>query len=129
MISRRTARTSSGRASQTRAGDEDVRPLLAEILRQRGYDAVHVLEVNRAGLGDREQSAYATEQQRAILTHNIRDFVVIDRAYRAEGIEHYGIVVSDQVPLRSLLRRTLRCLSHQSTTQMYNRVVWLQDFK
>jgi predicted nuclease of predicted toxin-antitoxin system len=23
--------------------DEDVRPLLAEILRQRGYDAVHVL--------------------------------------------------------------------------------------
>lgn len=29
--------------------DEDVRPLLAEILRQRGYDVVHVLEVGRGG--------------------------------------------------------------------------------
>ena len=31
--------------------DEDVRVVLSEILRQRGYDAVHVLEVDRGGRG------------------------------------------------------------------------------
>ena len=30
--------------------DEDVRPILGEILRQRGYDAVHVLDAGRTSL-------------------------------------------------------------------------------
>ena len=29
--------------------DEDVRPILGEILRQRGYDAIHVLDAGRTG--------------------------------------------------------------------------------
>ena len=45
--------------------DEDVRPALGEILRQRGYDAIHVLELGRAGKSDAEQLAYATSEQRA----------------------------------------------------------------
>ena len=39
--------------------DEDVRPILGEILRQRGYDAVHVLDAGRTGQSDAEQLAYA----------------------------------------------------------------------
>ena len=39
--------------------DEDVRPLLGEILRQRGHDVVHVIEVDRAGKTDVDQLAYA----------------------------------------------------------------------
>ena len=34
--------------------DEDVRPILGEILRQRGYDAVHVLDAGRTGQSDAE---------------------------------------------------------------------------
>ena len=34
--------------------DEDVRVKLGEILRQRGYDAIHVLETDRAGKTDPE---------------------------------------------------------------------------
>ncbi len=55
-------------ASITLFLDEDVRPLLAEILRQRGYDATQVLEVNRAGKSDLEQLVYAVSQGRAMLT-------------------------------------------------------------
>ena len=44
--------------------DEDVRLLLAEILRQRGYDAWHVLERNRGGRSDAEQLAFAVTQRR-----------------------------------------------------------------
>lgn len=32
--------------------DEDVRVLLAEVLRNRGYNASHVLEVGRTGKSD-----------------------------------------------------------------------------
>ena len=35
--------------------DEDVRPILGEILRQRGCDAVHVLDAGRTGQSDAEQ--------------------------------------------------------------------------
>jgi predicted nuclease of predicted toxin-antitoxin system len=65
--------------------DEDVRPLLAEILRQRGYDAVHVLDLERTGKTDAEQLEFAVSQQRSILTHNIRDFLGLDRRYRTSG--------------------------------------------
>ncbi len=40
--------------------DEDVRVVvLADILRQRGYDAIHVLEIGRAGRSDLDQFTYA----------------------------------------------------------------------
>lgn len=116
-------------ASITLFLDEDVRPLLAEILRQRGYDAAHVLEANRAGKNDLEQLTHAVSQGRAILTHNIRDYLLLDRQYRDQGKEHCGIIVSDQVPLRELLRRTLRCLSRYTAEEARNQVIWLQDFK
>jgi predicted nuclease of predicted toxin-antitoxin system len=109
--------------------DEDVRPLLAETLRQRGFDARHVDEPKRSGLSDAEQLAFAAKQRRAFLTHNIRDFVLLDRAYRMKGLTHYGILVCDQVPFRELLRRTLRCLDRESEADIRNRVIWLQDFK
>lgn len=35
--------------------DEDVRVKLGEILRQRGYDVIHVLEAERGGTWSREQ--------------------------------------------------------------------------
>jgi hypothetical protein len=55
--------------------DEDVRVLLAEVLRERRFDALHVLEIARGGLSDFEQLAYAADQGRAFLTHNIHDYV------------------------------------------------------
>lgn len=109
--------------------DEDVRVLLAQVLRQRGYDVVHVLEAGRTGLSDLEQLEYAVAQGRCVLTHNIRDFVVVHKACQAEGRDHAGIIVSDQLPFRELLRRSLRCMSRLSTDDMRNRLVWLHDYK
>jgi predicted nuclease of predicted toxin-antitoxin system len=102
--------------------DEDVRFLLAETLRRRGYDAVHVLERNRGGRSDPDQLDFAVTQRRAILTHNIAHFVVLDREYHATRKTHYGILVCNQVPFRELLRRTLRCLSRLTAEEVHNRV-------
>lgn len=109
--------------------DEDVRPLLAQTLRERGFDARHVVELKRGGLSDPEQLAFAVKQRRPILTHNIRHFVLLDREYRQKGQTHSGILLSDQVPFRVLLRRTLRCLGQKSDADIQNQVVWLHDFR
>jgi len=109
--------------------DEDVRVLLAEILRQREYDVVHVLEVGRGGQGDAEQLVYAVSQKRVILSHNIRDYRLLSRQYQEAGKQYPGIIVSDQLSLRELLRRTLRCLNRLTAEEADNKFVWLQDFK
>lgn len=78
--------------------DEDVRVKLGEILRQRGYDVIHVLEAGRTGKTDPEQLAYAATLHRAILTHNIRDFMILNKQYHEEGREHFGTLLSGQLP-------------------------------
>jgi predicted nuclease of predicted toxin-antitoxin system len=107
--------------------DEDVRPLLGEILRQRGCDAVHVLQVGRAGKSDAEQLAYATSQQRTILTHNSRHFSLLSQKYHEEDKQHFGILLSPQVPLTDLLRRVLRFLGRHTADDVKNNVFWLNQ--
>lgn len=107
--------------------DEDVRPMLGEILRQRGYDAIHVLEAGRAGKSDAEQLAYAVSQQRTILTHNIRHFRLLNQRYHEEGRQHFGILLSGQVTLRNLLRRALRFLGRHTADDVKNNLLWLNE--
>jgi len=105
--------------------DEDVRPMLAEILRMRGYDAVSCIEMGRTGATDEEQMIAAIREKRAILTHNIRDFVKLHTKFEKE---HFGIVLSDQVPIKILLRRVLRLLSTMSQEDIKGCMIWLSDF-
>ncbi len=107
--------------------DEDVRPMLGEVLRQRGYDAVHVLDAGRTGKSDADQLAYAVSQQRAILTHNVRHFRLLNQKYHEEGRRHFGILLSAQVPLRDLLRRSLRFLGRHTADDVRNNVLWLDE--
>jgi predicted nuclease of predicted toxin-antitoxin system len=107
--------------------DEDVRPMLGEILRQRGYDAIHVLDAGRAGKSDAEQLAYAVSQQRIILTHNIRHFRLLNQKYHEEDRQHFGILLAAQVPLRDLLRRALRFLGRHTANELRNNVLWLDE--
>jgi predicted nuclease of predicted toxin-antitoxin system len=109
--------------------DEDVHTLLSKTLRRRGFDVQHVVELKRSGLSDLEQLAFAVSQRRAYLTHNIRDYMLLDREYRTKGQSHFGILLCDQVPFRELLRRTLRCLGRKSEAEIRNQIVWLHEFK
>jgi predicted nuclease of predicted toxin-antitoxin system len=107
--------------------DEDVRPLLGEILRQRGYDVLHVLDIDRCGLTDNEQLEYAVRDRRAILTHNVKDFILLDKHYREQNREHFGILLAEQAPLRVLLRRTLRFISRHSADDVNGNLFWIAD--
>ena len=54
--------------------DEDVIPLAAQLLRERGIDAVSVHDVSALGLTDHEQLRRATEDARTLVTFNYHDF-------------------------------------------------------
>ncbi len=109
--------------------DEDVDPLLARILTARGYDVLTTQEVHRVSSSDADQLVFAAQEHRALLTHNIAHFNRLARDWAAQGKEHPGIVVSDQLPLKELLARVLRLLHHHTPDTLHNRVVWLQDFR
>jgi len=79
--------------------DEMMDPLLAQILTAQGYDIETTAAAGRANqrIDDERQLEYATEHDRAILTFNARDFVRIDRQWKAAGMRHAGIVASAQI--------------------------------
>ncbi len=76
---------------------------------------------------DEEILEWAVGERRALLTHNIRDFVPLAAAYAERGWEHHGVVVSDRVPFRVLLARTVRLLGRRQAEDLVNAVEWLQN--
>ena len=109
--------------------DEDVDPLLAQVLRNRGIDCLSTQEANNCGKSDKDQLAFAVNHGRAFLTFNVRDFVQISQNYAVEGKKHSGIILSQHHPFRELLRRTLLLLQKHGKEELTNRTVWLQDYQ
>jgi len=63
--------------------DRHIMGRLAVDLRGRGYDVVRTEEVGKDTATDEEQLAFATAENRAILTFNIRDFAPLHEAWQA----------------------------------------------
>jgi len=108
--------------------DADVHGKLAELIRQRGFDAVSAYEVGNERLDDSEQLAYAFSQGRAVLTCNISHFASLFDEYWQGGREHYGIVVSEQLPIGEMLRRALNLLNSVTADEMRNNWKNLAEF-
>ena len=108
--------------------DEDVDARLAEELRKRGYDAESCLEAGRSNqrIPDDEQLAYATEQGRAILVFNVRDYVPLDVAWKANNQQHAGIIASPKIAdLGELLRRVVNHLDTTDPEVQRDTLLWL----
>lgn len=109
--------------------DENLDPLMAEVLRQRGYDAVAVGPIGKAGTSDRELIKWASGEDRAIITLNTVDFLELAREYSESGWEHAGIIVSAQAPFRDLLARMTRLLTRKQAEDLFNTVEWLHNYR
>jgi len=109
--------------------DEDIDPLLAKVLRDRGVDCLSTQQAGNCGLSDTDQLAFATSQGRAIVTFNIKDFIQLSHEYAASGLHHEGIILSNHILFRELLRRMLSFLRDYPDEPLMDRVLWLQDYK
>lgn len=109
--------------------DEDLTDRLAVALRSRKFDVISAHEVEMRGKTDKEQLDYAVKDGRIILTRNVRHFVKLQREYFEKKIDHYGIVVTDYLHFKELLRRLLNFLNKTTAEEMENRLEWLQNYK
>ena len=105
--------------------DEDVHSGLAHALRNRGYDVIHAQELDRKGKSDSEQLSFATQQKRCIFTFNVKDFVILHNQYVKSGKEHWGVIVSKQLPFRETMSKLLRLLQGIERETMKNELKFL----
>lgn len=109
--------------------DEHIWVSLAKILRDQGFDVYHVTEVGLEQTPDPFILQRAVENHQAVVTFNIKDFIPLSIEYFEDGNEHYGIVVSDQVPQGELQKRVTNLLNSITAEQLKNTVRYLQEFK
>lgn len=112
--------------------DRHIMSRLAIDLRGRGYDVLTTEEAGKDTAPDEEQLGFATAENRAILTFNIRDFAPLHEAWQAAERRHAGIIVSQQMGSRQygvLLQRMLRLLNHFTAEEMVGNFVHLEQFK
>jgi hypothetical protein len=109
--------------------DEDVHKRVASALRLRRFDVISAHEVGRWGLSDAEQLTYAATEGRALFTYNTPDYLRLHLAWLQRGQEHYGIIVSDQLPIGETVRRLLNLLNCVTADEMQNQIRWLQAFQ
>ncbi len=83
------------------------------------------MEVGLLGASDDVVFQRAIEQGRAILTHNVADFLALTEQLADEGRAHAGLFLSPQLPFGDLLRRTLRAIRDRGADDLANAVVWL----
>ena len=111
--------------------DEHVTPVLAQILRQRGYMAQSAQEAGMLERDDEDHLAHATRRGMAILTFNRDDFERLAREWTEAGREHGGIVISPQFGIEQmtgLLHPIIRLLDSLTADEIRNQVVYLQRF-
>jgi len=109
--------------------DEHIWSGLPQALAQRGYDAAHACALDHIAWEDNDHLAYAAEQGRAVLTFNTAGFELLAAEWFFAGKEHAGIIMSDQIPIGELLRRTERLLQRVSADEMHNSLRYLQAYK
>ncbi len=73
--------------------DEDLSPVIAQLLRQRGLDAISAHEIGLIQVSDQEQLDRAAAQGRAIVTRNGHDFKVLAAERIQSQHPHAGIIV------------------------------------
>ncbi|MCA9263090.1 MAG: DUF5615 family PIN-like protein [Planctomycetales bacterium] len=108
--------------------DEDIYGAIAPALRDKGIDAMAARETGRLGDSDESQLTWASNNQRAIVTFNVADFVRLHTQWLMIGQHHCGIVVSTQRPIGDLLIRLLNLASSTDQSSMKDRLDFLSDW-
>nr|BAL56314.1 hypothetical conserved protein [uncultured Acetothermia bacterium]BAL60144.1 hypothetical conserved protein [Candidatus Acetothermum autotrophicum] len=111
--------------------DEMIPTDLARLLRQYSYDVITAQEAGMLGKADSEHLEYASAQDRALLTFNIRDFAKLHKTWLTEGKHHAGIIISPELEMRrfsELLRLCLKLLDQALPEELADRLCYLQEF-
>jgi len=106
--------------------DEDADARLADSLQQRGYDVETTVDASRLAASDEQQLRYAADQQRVLVTHNIRHFPALHSQWMAVHQDHGGIVILiGQSTIGLWLHRLERLLKRFPAEELRNGLFFL----
>jgi len=105
--------------------DEHIWAYLAKLLREQGFDVVHVNEVDMVATADDRIMKYAVDEHRAVVTFNIKDFVPLAVQYYEDGKEHYGVVLSKELSRGELQKRVTKLLVNVTAEELMNSIRYL----
>lgn len=105
--------------------DEDVSVLVAELLRNRGFDAVTARDAGQLEKSDEAQLAEAINQSRALLTHNRADFEALAVQYFEREQRHCGIIIAVQHPEYEIVDRLLVILNNIAADEAQNQRIYI----
>lgn len=109
--------------------DEYVPFSFAEALVNRGVNILTTQDAGNKGNSDLDQIIFAGTEGRVLLTYNKIDFIKIHHQWMTDHRTHSGIIVSDQLPIGTLLRRTMKLWFTVPSVDMENRLVFLSNWK
>jgi len=105
--------------------DEHIWAHLAKLLRAEGFDVTHVTEINLIATPDDKIMEYAASKKMAVVTFNIKHYVPLAIQYVEDGKEHYGVVISKELPRGELQKRVKKLLESVSAEELMNAVRYL----
>ena len=105
--------------------DEDTPLLLAHVLRARGHDVVHAVEIGLKSEDDEVVMDQGIAAGRAVMTHNVRDYMAMVDRLAQLGRSHCGLLLAPQVEFRELLVRTLHTLADHDGANLTDAVIWV----
>ena len=73
--------------------------VIAERLRERGHDVVATYEQGWQQASDEDLLGHCSNEGRALLTNNVRDFVAIAQRWAEEGRQHAGLIFTSDASL------------------------------
>ncbi len=101
--------------------DEDVSVILGEMLRAHGFDVLTTRDAGNLGNSDVAQFDFAAVQNRALLTHNRRDFEALHLKALQEQTTHRGLFIANRHPSDwELAKRILKLLNTFTSDEVLN---------
>lgn len=111
--------------------DHDVSIRLAPLLRAAGHEATTARDVGLEHASDDAQLLVAWREARAFVTHNRKDYVLLDGAWRrwppAWGVvapPHPGVLVLDRRPDPELIAALAALLAADPPVQLVGELYW-----
>lgn len=106
--------------------DEDGSVDIAHNLQQRGFKVLTTHDALRLAYDDTDQLAFAVEQQRAIITHNRRDFEVLHQTYLHQERLHMGIIIVKRRPNDAhIVSKLLDILNTNTANELCNTLIYI----
>lgn len=109
--------------------DEDIPLSFAQALSNRGVDTLTTGAAGNKGFSDAEQLAYVSQNNRIIVTHNKKDFILLHNEYMRSGKTHTGIIVTDQLTVGVMLRRFMKLWFSMTERNMNSRLEFLSNWR